>query len=539
MRTWTIGLSARLAEASSALEVPLEHAVCVEPLQPQQARRGPERPGSRDAVRLERRRKACCARCELDARGRQQPHELATTDDDSPHACLGLDPLDHEVRHCRVEIDDVRRHLDGAVGELEAQGLDAREAAPRLADRHSDPDGDLEGRLELDVEGDEGPARSDEDGAGCIVEPGWAEHGSELATVDTALQLGGPAAPVVRRPYAVCECPVEEHRQAELVAHATSDTPGHRFRTRQVVPRERHHGHDVGSADARMDADVRAEVDESTRHGDSRDEPVLQRALVSDERVDGAVVARVDMRVEEPRARRCEGRPERPDRGGIAPFRDVRDGLENDHPPTLGIVCEPTAPAYYDRRAPEYDDWYLGRGAFADRDRPGFDDELACIVDVLASLEPAQTLDVACGTGFLTRHLRGGITGLDASARMLTIASRRIPAGNFVRGDGLALPFPDDSFDRVLSGHFYGHLDGEQRLRFLHEARRVAPELVLVDASAEHSDVPHEWSERMLRDGSRWEVFKRYFDPAALLDELGGGEVLHADHWFVVVRSPR
>jgi hypothetical protein len=27
---------------------------------------------------------------------------------------------------------------------------------------------------------------------------------------------------------------------------------------------------------------------------------------------------------------------------------------------------------YYDRRAPEYDDWYLGRGLFAVRDRPGW-----------------------------------------------------------------------------------------------------------------------------------------------------------------------
>lgn len=26
---------------------------------------------------------------------------------------------------------------------------------------------------------------------------------------------------------------------------------------------------------------------------------------------------------------------------------------------------------YYDRRANEYDDWYEGRGRFAERDRPG------------------------------------------------------------------------------------------------------------------------------------------------------------------------
>jgi hypothetical protein len=62
---------------------------------------------------------------------------------------------------------------------------------------------------------------------------------------------------------------------------------------------------------------------------------------------------------------------------------------------------------------------------------------------------------------------------------------------------------------------------------------------VIVDASREHSPVAEEWSRRVLRDGSAWEVFKRYFEPAALLGELGGGEVLHAGRWFVVVRSPR
>ena len=29
---------------------------------------------------------------------------------------------------------------------------------------------------------------------------------------------------------------------------------------------------------------------------------------------------------------------------------------------------------YYERRAHEYDDWWLGTGLFADRDRPGWTD---------------------------------------------------------------------------------------------------------------------------------------------------------------------
>ena len=200
---------------------------------------------------------------------------------------------------------------------------------------------------------------------------------------------------------------------------------------------------------------------------------------------------------------------------------------------------EPTAPAYYDRRAPEYDDWYLGVGPFAERDRTGFDEDLTTTCAVLSDLAPASTLDVACGTGFLTRHLRGEITGLDQSARMLEVAAARLPNATLVQGDALALPFADDTFDRVVSGHFYGHLDETQRAAFLHEARRVAPELVIADASRERSHTAEEWAARTLRDGSAWQVYKRWFTPSGLLDELGGGEVLHAGPWFVVVRSPR
>ena len=62
-----------------------------------------------------------------------------------------------------------------------------------------------------------------------------------------------------------------------------------------------------------------------------------------------------------------------------------------------------------------------------------------------------------------------------------------------------------------------------------------------MDASRAHSPVDEEWSERRLNDGTVWEVFKRWFEPEALLAEVGdaGGDVLHAGHWFVVVRSPR
>jgi SAM-dependent methyltransferase len=193
--------------------------------------------------------------------------------------------------------------------------------------------------------------------------------------------------------------------------------------------------------------------------------------------------------------------------------------------------------AYYDRRAPEYDDWWRGTGLFAARERPGWGAEVAALVDALRALPPARTLDLACGTGFLTRHLPGAVTGLDASAAMLAIARERIPGGRVVRGDALAPPFPDGAFERVAAGHFYGHLEPAERARFIAAARRLAPELLVVD-SARRADVPAERVDpRVLGDGSRHAVFKRWFTPAQLLDELGGGELVHAGRWFVAVRA--
>ena len=60
---------------------------------------------------------------------------------------------------------------------------------------------------------------------------------------------------------------------------------------------------------------------------------------------------------------------------------------------------------YYDQRAPEYDEWYLGTGLFAAQERPGWHEELAELCEAIAALPEARTLDVACGTGFLTRFL--------------------------------------------------------------------------------------------------------------------------------------
>ena len=191
---------------------------------------------------------------------------------------------------------------------------------------------------------------------------------------------------------------------------------------------------------------------------------------------------------------------------------------------------------YYDRRAREYDDWWLGRGLFADRDRPGWTEEVEMLTQVIASLAAQRTLDVACGSGFLTRHLPGDVVAFDQSRQMLDVAARQAPRATVVQGDALALPFPDETFDRVFTAHFYGHLESDARERFLEEAGRVATELVVVDSARSGSGIDEDTQTRVLNDGSQWSVYKRWFTGAGLAAELGGGDVLHDGRWFVAVR---
>lgn len=190
--------------------------------------------------------------------------------------------------------------------------------------------------------------------------------------------------------------------------------------------------------------------------------------------------------------------------------------------------------AYYEKRAPEYDDWWNGTGLFAERDRPGWDDEVAQLIAVVEALEPKRTLEVACGTAFLSRHLHGELVALDQSAAMLAIARERLPGAELMRADVPPLPFGDRSFERVFTSHYYGHLDEETRAEFIAEARRVAPELVVIDSGGGDRE---EHQERVLNDGTRHQVYKRWFSAPTLAAELGGGDVLMDGRWFAAVRA--
>lgn len=217
----------------------------------------------------------------------------------------------------------------------------------------------------------------------------------------------------------------------------------------------------------------------------------------------------------------------------VAPVEPAR-AADSEPTPEPRFATDRATARYYERRAPEYDDWYLGQGLFARSERPGWSADVERLQAVLAALTPATTVDIACGTGFLTRFLPGAVTGIDQSAAMAAIARTRVAGARVAVGDALHLPFRGGAFERAFVGSFYGHLSDVERASFLAECRRVAGHLVVVDAAA-RSGIPRAgWQERVLLDGSRHRVFKRYFSAESLAAELAG-ETIFAGRYFVAV----
>jgi len=93
-----------------------------------------------------------------------------------------------------------------------------------------------------------------------------------------------------------------------------------------------------------------------------------------------------------------------------------------------------------------------------------------------------RVLDLGCGTGTLALLIKRTqqeteVVGLDGDPKVLEIAKAKVArSGQEITMDyGMAyeLPYPDDSFDRVLSSLLFHHLTRENKVRTLTEVFRV------------------------------------------------------------------
>jgi len=93
-----------------------------------------------------------------------------------------------------------------------------------------------------------------------------------------------------------------------------------------------------------------------------------------------------------------------------------------------------------------------------------------------------HALDLACGTGTLTLMLKNSapeasVKGIDGDPRILELARQKASINyrdvQFDEGMSYELPYQNESFDRVVSSLFFHHLTRVDKLKTLHEIRRV------------------------------------------------------------------
>lgn len=93
-----------------------------------------------------------------------------------------------------------------------------------------------------------------------------------------------------------------------------------------------------------------------------------------------------------------------------------------------------------------------------------------------------RVLDLGCGTGTLTllakkTQPKAIVIGIDIDPNILGIAKSKAAQANlhvrFDHGTAFNLPYPDGSFDRIISSLVLHHLTRENKLKALKEALRV------------------------------------------------------------------
>ena len=194
--------------------------------------------------------------------------------------------------------------------------------------------------------------------------------------------------------------------------------------------------------------------------------------------------------------------------------------------------------AYYEARAPEYDDWYLRRGRY--ERGPVHDTAWNAELDVAGRWLDGlpivgEIVELAAGTGWWSPLLasKGELSLYDAAPAPLERARERLVAHHLRAHLHLrdAWAAPDRAVDAVFTGFWLSHVPRERLVPFLDIVRRwLKPggTFAFIDSlpdpqssATDHPTPADDLSVRHLDDGRRFTVVKVYYERAELEAALG------------------
>lgn len=183
--------------------------------------------------------------------------------------------------------------------------------------------------------------------------------------------------------------------------------------------------------------------------------------------------------------------------------------------------------AYYNERAQEYEEIYRGKGHVT-LDSRVYQQDVTKTSEMASGFGKGHIIDIACGTGFwLPNYARNcrKITLLDQSEKMLNECKKRveqlglIKLTNFIRGEFCEVKLEPSTFDSALVGFILSHFTFEQENSFFLRLRRILKpnsQLMIIDSAwnkeRQKYNMKEGSQERVLNDGRRFKIFKRYFE---------------------------
>jgi demethylmenaquinone methyltransferase/2-methoxy-6-polyprenyl-1,4-benzoquinol methylase len=189
---------------------------------------------------------------------------------------------------------------------------------------------------------------------------------------------------------------------------------------------------------------------------------------------------------------------------------------------------------YYRERAPEYDEWYMREGLFAERDdKAEWFAEVELVRGALDEFGPSgRILELASGTGWWTERLAeytDDLTCVDASVETTRLARGRAPKATFVQADIFAWT-PERVYDVVFFSFWLSHVPASRFDEFWDlVAGALAPggRVFFIDSYAaeefQRPGDPDRVVVRRLNDGREFNAIKNNYEPAALAARLRAG----------------
>jgi SAM-dependent methyltransferase len=188
----------------------------------------------------------------------------------------------------------------------------------------------------------------------------------------------------------------------------------------------------------------------------------------------------------------------------------------------------PHLESYYAKRAREYEQVY---------EKPERQDELAWLRERVPRLFRGRTvLEVACGTGYWTRHIAPAahrVYACDINEPVLEIArEKRIPGASFFKADAVSLEGAPAGCNAAFAGFWWSHVKKSGLRQFVANlAARIEPGsivAILDNAWAPGSSTPisrtdaegNTYQMRTLASGEEMEVLKNFPTPAELAEAV-------------------